>query len=48
MQSMDIVLKGCFELQHVEGGSSKVEWYLGKKNKIQVVITYGGRDEVRQ
>ena len=24
--------QGCFDLQHVEGGSSKVEWYLGKTN----------------
>ena len=32
MESLDIALKGCFYLQYVEGGSSKVEWYLGKKN----------------
>ena len=35
MQGLDIALlrnQGCFYLQHVEGGSSKVEWYLAKKN----------------
>ena len=33
MQSLDIVLPGCFDLRRVtvRGGSSKVEWYLGKK-----------------
>ena len=45
MQCLDIA-QGCFDLQHVEGGSSKVEWYLGKR--IQVVITSGVRDKVRQ
>ena len=39
---------GCnaMYLQHVEGGSSEVDWYLGKR--IQVVITFGVRDKVRQ
>ena len=32
---------GCFDLQCVEGGSSKVEWYLEN-------ITSGMRDKVRQ
>ena len=26
MESLDID-QGCFYLQHVEGGSSKIEWY---------------------
>ena len=37
---------GCFDLQRVEGGSSKVEWYFGKE--ITSGITSGMRDKVRQ
>ena len=49
MQSLDTVFKriqAVFNLQCVEGGSSKVEWHMGKR--IQVVITSGMSDNVRK
>ena len=40
--------QGCFYLQHVEGGREfQSRMVLGEK-RIQVVITYGVRDKVRQ